>query len=73
MRNDREESYSITPEGDRWVKKFQKWELVVEEEIAGTWRLSVPGGWLYLHAYRPLADDPDEQSRCMVFVPGEHK
>lgn len=43
------------------------WEPVVE--AGATWRLAVPGGWLYRYVY-PADEAPVGQIMC--FVPDQH-
>lgn len=51
------------------------WELVEEDALSDTFRLSVPGGWLYRHCqYRPItnahgAEDVETTAMAVAFVP----
>ena len=51
----------------RQEDKLHTWEVVHEQGgIERTYRMCVPGGWLYRHVYSPSKGLPE----CMVFVPG---
>jgi hypothetical protein len=51
------------------------WELVEEDALSDTFRLPVPGGWLYRHCqYRPITgvrggEDMETTAMAVAFVP----
>jgi hypothetical protein len=50
------------------VADLHEWELIEKGDTHGTWRMGVPGGWLYRLVYWDV--DPEKpSSACMTFVP----
>ncbi len=47
------------------MSKYLRWELVEESDIGNTYRLVVPGGWLYRH----IIYSAHGNSVVMAFVP----